>query len=271
MRKSLKFLGFLFFLIGTLLLSQALMAQENKQVLAKGSQNPFSNLISLPLQNNMTFPVKPGNDVQNILDIQPTIPVTLGPVMMINQIVLPIVVQPEVTAGGPSAFGIGDIEYQFVLSNSKAKNFFWGVGATTVFPTASSQLTGQGKLSLGPILGFQLDIDAWVAGVLLNNVWSLAGDESRAGVNQMQLEPSVNYNFKSGWFLTSNPTINANWEAPNNNRWVVPVGGGGGKVFNIGSQSINLTTQFFYNAIRPQGSGKFTWFINLEFLFPKKS
>jgi hypothetical protein len=271
MNRKKKFLCFQFVLIGALLLSHVSMAQENDQNLAKSSQNPFTHLISLPLQNTMTFPVKPGNDIQNILNIQPIIPATLGPITMINQFVLPLVIQPEVVPNGPSAFGIGDIEYQFLLSNARGRKIFGGIGGSVVFPTASSSLTGQGKFSAGPIIGFQLDIEAWVASLLINNIWSIAGDGSRPGVKQMQMSPSVNYNFKSGWFLTSNPTITANWEAPNNNRWVVPLGGGGGKVFNIGSQSINLTTQFFYNAIRPQGSGIFTWSLNLEFLFPKKS
>jgi len=39
----------------------------------------------------------------------------------------------------------------------------------------------------------------------------------------------VNYNFPSGWYLTSTPTIVADWEADNDNRWTVPVGGGVGQ------------------------------------------
>jgi len=39
----------------------------------------------------------------------------------------------------------------------------------------------------------------------------------------------VNYNFPSGWYLTSTPTIVADWEADNDNRWTVPVGRGVGQ------------------------------------------
>jgi hypothetical protein len=270
MKGILRFFFFGLILIGLLFFIPSLRAQQETKSLAKKSQNPLSDLLSLPLQNNMTFPVEPNADVQNELEIEPIIPLIMGPISMINQVVLPIVIQPEMVPGGSSAAGLGDINYQFLISLARSNKVFGGLGALIVFPTASNSLTGQGKFSLGPSFGFQTDLGPWVGGLLVNNVWSVAGDDSRPGVNQMQLNPTLNFNFNHGWFLTSTPSLTANWKAPNNNRWVVPVGGGGGKVFYLGGQAINLNTQFFFNAIRPQGSGKFTWFLNFQFLFPHK-
>ena len=39
-------------------------------------------------------------------------------------------------------------------------------------------------------------------GVLVNNIWSIAGSGSRPDVNQMLLQYFINYNMKKGWYLT---------------------------------------------------------------------
>jgi hypothetical protein len=52
----------------------ALSAEE----LAKLAQNPVGNLISVPFQNNTNFNVGPLWGTQNILNIQPVIPIELN-------------------------------------------------------------------------------------------------------------------------------------------------------------------------------------------------
>lgn len=59
----------------------------------------------------------------------------------------------------------------------------------------------------------------------------------------------LTYNLPKGWFLFSNSTISADWLA---DRSTVPVGGGLGKVFNIGKQSVSLSAQGFYNVVTPR-------------------
>ena len=46
--------------------------EMNKSQLAQKAQNPVSDLISLPFQNNMNFNVGPQDETQNILNIQPS-------------------------------------------------------------------------------------------------------------------------------------------------------------------------------------------------------
>jgi len=46
--------------------------------LAKKTQNPLSNLISLPFQNNINFGIGPDDEIQNVLNIQPVIPISLN-------------------------------------------------------------------------------------------------------------------------------------------------------------------------------------------------
>ena len=60
----------------------------------------------------------------------------------------------------------------------------------------------------------------WVYGALINNVWSVSEDEGRSSVNQMLLQPFVNYNFPDspGRYLTFAPIITADWEADSGQR-----------------------------------------------------
>jgi hypothetical protein len=98
----------------------------------------------------------------------------------------------------------------------------------------------------------------------------VAGDSSRADVNQFLLQYFINYNLKKGWYLTWQPTITANWETPQGNgRWLVPLGGGVGRIMKLGFQPVNLGLQFFGNAVHPPGGSSWTMRIQVAFLFPK--
>ncbi len=61
-----------------LMCNSAMAAGENTEDLAKASQNPIANLISLPFQNNTNFGIGPDDETQNILNIQPVWPFTLN-------------------------------------------------------------------------------------------------------------------------------------------------------------------------------------------------
>ena len=64
-------------------------------------------------------------------------------------------------------------------------------------------------------------------------------------MNSFLLQPIINYNLANQWYLTSVPIITANWNAAEGNTWTVPVGGGFGKIFRIGSQAVNGSFQAF--------------------------
>ena len=52
--------------------------EMSSEELAKMAQNPVANLISVPFQNNTNLNYGPEQGTQNILNIQPVIPVTLN-------------------------------------------------------------------------------------------------------------------------------------------------------------------------------------------------
>lgn len=49
----------------------------------------------------------------------------------------------------------------------------------------------------------------------------------------------VSYNFPNAWCLTSLPIFSVNWGASKSDKWIVPFGGGFGKIFTIGDQKNN--------------------------------
>ena len=109
----------------------------------------------------------------------------------------------------------------------------------------------------------------WSLGILVRQLWSFAGDNDRAEVNQFLLQPFVNYNFDGGWFLFSDPILTANWKAASGQKWTVPIGGGIGRVFNIGRQPVNMRLGVFGNVVRPDFAPKAALKFTVQLLFPK--
>jgi hypothetical protein len=109
-----------------------------------------------------------------------------------------------------------------------------------------------------------------VIGVLANNQWSVGGNPLRRSVNEMLVQPFVNYNLPHGWFLTTSPVITADWLAAPGQQWTVPVGGGLGRVFKLGDQPMSAYVSAYYNAIRPDAAPNWQLRAELSLLFPER-
>ena len=109
----------------------------------------------------------------------------------------------------------------------------------------------------------------WTIGALINNVWSVAGSGGRLPVNQILLQYFINYNMKKGWYLTVSPILTADWKASSGNTWTVPFGGGVGRIMKLGFQPVNITAQFYGNAVYPSASSPWGMRLQIAFLFPK--
>ncbi len=243
-------------------------AASTQADLARQSQNPIANLISVPFQNSTNFGVGEFDRTSNILNIQPVIPTSINENwVLINRTIIPLAYQPELAAGVGNTFGLGDVIYQGFFSPKDSGSFTWGVGPAVVLPTATDEVLGSGKWSVGPAAVGLVTRGPIVAGALVNNVWSIAGDGDRANVSLLTLQPFFNYNFAGGWYATTSPIINANWLATGE-KWTVPIGGGFGRVFPIGTQPVNLSLQGYWNAVRPEGAAEWTLRAQLTFLFP---
>ena len=239
--------------------------------LAKAAQNPIANMISLPFQNNMNFGVGPDNKVQNVLNIQPVIPISLNENWtLITRTIVPIISQPEPVPGYGRTCGLGDIVFTGFLSPAKSGKFMWGAGPVFSFPSATDDALGTGKFSVGPAFVGLYSDGPWLFGALVQNIWSYAGDSDRDDVSAFMMQPFVNYNMPGGWYLSSSPIITANWKADSGEKWTVPIGGGVGKIIKIGKLPVNLSVQAFYNVEKPDNGPDWTLRLQMQFLFPKK-
>jgi hypothetical protein len=231
-----------------------------------------ANLISVPVQNNTNFGVGPLNRTQDVLEIEPVIPTKLSDRwMLISRIIQPIVWQPYPTDPTGGEYGLGDMNPSFFLSPEKPGKVIWGAGPAFVVPTATNDVLGQGKLSMGPSCVVLAQPPHWTLGVLINNVWSVAGSGGRPSVNQMLLQYFINYNMKKGYFISASPILTANWKANSGNVWTVPFGGGLGRIMKLGFQPVSLEAQFYGNALHPSGTSDWNMRLQIAFLFPKLS
>ncbi|MDD5268726.1 MAG: hypothetical protein PHO08_16620 [Methylococcales bacterium] len=74
--------------------SGTLSGQESSSEgeLAKKTQNPVADLISVPIQNNFNFNVGPYNQTQTVMNIQPVVPIKLNDDFnLITRTILPVV------------------------------------------------------------------------------------------------------------------------------------------------------------------------------------
>jgi hypothetical protein len=252
-------------------LSSPAVAAMSATELAKLAQNPVGNLVSVPFQNNTNLNYGPYKGTQNILNIQPVIPIEISPDWnIITRTIVPVVWQPALSPTVGSANGIGDTQFSAFLSPGNPGKWIWGAGVIAQLPTNTSNALGNERWGLGPTaVVLHLDKgDPWVYGVLANNVWSVSTSGTSPAYSNTLIQPFVNYNFEGGFYLTSAPIMTANWKATGE-KWTVPLGGGIGKIFHLGPLPVNTQLSAYYNVVRPDFGSNWQIRAQVQFMFPK--
>jgi len=247
-------------------------AELSAEELAKLAQNPVGNLISVPFQNNTNLNFGPEKGTQDILNIQPVIPIEVSKDWnVITRTILPVIWNPSLGPDLPSKDGIGDIVFTAFLSPANPGHLIWGAGPVVQIPTNSSSELGNKNWGLGPsFVVLHLDHgDPWVYGVLVNNIWSLTSNKEGGAYNNGLIQPFVNYNFKEGFYLTSSPIITVDWKADGGQQWLVPIGGGVGKIFHLGKLPVNTQLSAYYNVVRPDFQANWQIRAQVQLMFPK--
>ena len=225
--------------------------------IAKESENPIGNLTVLPFENYTNFNVGPNKGTQNILEFEPVIPIHLNPDWnLINRAIIPVVWNPDLAPfpSVPQAFGPTDYS-AFLSPRNLTGGWTVGAGPIIQIPTATSQTVGSSVWGLGPTAVMVKTTEHIVAGLLVNQVWSLGGVESGpAGkrYSQFLAEPFINYNFGHGWFVSSAPII-TDVETHSGRKWTVPVGAVAGRIIKLGGKlPVKLSFGGYYNVVTPQ-------------------
>jgi hypothetical protein len=248
-------------------LVSVLSAQDSADDLSQQAANPVADLMSFPLQNNIDFGLGEFDRSRNVLNFQPVIPFSGG--KLITRTVIPFVWLPDITAeSGTFSSGISDITFTafYVLPSSGGLTV--GVGPVIDLPTGGDA-RGSGKWNLGPSAVVLKQTGDWTLGLLVNNVWSVAGDADRADVNRGLIQYFIVRQMGGGWYVNSAPIITVDWQAESGQQWVVPFGIGAGKVAFLGKLPVNIQAGAFVNVVKPDIGPEWQMRLQVQVLLPK--
>ena len=234
---------------------------DSATAIAKKLQNPIGDIYSIPFQNNTNFNAGTKGGTQNILNIQPVIPIHVNDEWnVITRTILPLVWSPTNQPAPSVPFGLAPTSFSAFLSPKDPVNgWVWGVGPIAQLPTITNKTLGSDVWGLGPALVVVKLAGPIVTGALVNNAFSLGGSSGRGGTSYslFTLNPFFNYNLGGGWFVGTAPILTANWNT-GSEKWTLPVGAQAGRLIKIGGKlPVNLLIGAYYNALRPQFAG--TW------------
>lgn len=244
-------------------------APGGDEALAKQLSNPVSSLISVPFQYNADFGFEPDDGVQHKLNIQPVIPTSINDNWnLITRVIVPVIYQDDVIGRG-SQFGLGDITPSFFFSPKQPTAGGWtlGIGPAFLLPSATDDLLGGEQWAAGPtMIALRQTQGGWTYGVLMNHLWSFAGNDDRDDISATFLQPFVAKQFPGARTLTVNFESSYDWE---HEQWTVPLNLTYSKVIRVGQQRLSLVGGVRGYLDAPENGPDWGIRLGVTFLFPE--
>jgi hypothetical protein len=247
------------------LISRDVFAQSADE-LAKQTQNPVANLISVPFQANWDAGIGAREAVGTTLNIQPVAPFSLTKHWnAILRVIMPLVSQP--TDDGLRVNGMSDTVATVFLSPARGGNVTWGAGPVLLLPTATTNALGSEQIGFGPSVVALAQPGQWTTGVLWNQVWSLDGAVDRPDVNRGFFQPFANYNLGDGLAVGASMEATANWDEDDvwNSSLIFNIS----KVAHLGKRPVNFVAAAGPMLASPQGGAEWKLRVQANFLFPR--
>src|SRR5208337_5038249 len=254
--------------LAAVLSATPLRAEMSEEELAKETQNPIANLISLPFQYNEDYNIGPNAATKTTLNIQPVIPISLNQEWnLILRTIVPVIDAESPAPGVDESSGLGDITQSFFFSPKDPVNgWIIGAGPVLYYPTASHEALGAGKWGIGPTFVVLKQESGFTYGLLANHISSFAGSGGRADISSTFLQPFLVYTTKTYTSFGLNSESNYDWK---NDQWTVPFNLFVSQILKVGGQPLNLQLGYRYYAETPTGGPDWGIRIALTFLFPK--
>src|SRR5262245_47834061 len=226
--------------------------------LSRQLSNPVTSLWSIQFQFN-NYRLENGKWNNNLL-FQPVLPVSLTKDLnLITRPVIPLYDSvPHETARGEfdRTTGFGDITLAEMLSPAHTGHWILGAGPSFIFPSASSDFTGQGKWQVGPAVVVGYLTKHFIVGVFPQQWWSFAGDSSRPDTSQMNLQPFASWFFGGGWKVGCSANNLDDLKASVGMTWTVPIGVEIGKVLKLGKLPLKIILAGQYMPVHPGNVGQ---------------
>jgi hypothetical protein len=241
----------------------------NEADLAKKLQNPVAALISVPFQYNLDLGQGPKNAARQTLNVQPVIPISLNEKWnLIVRTIVPVVYADSTATGVPYAFGLGDTTQSFFFSPKAPtpRGWIWGVGPVFLWPTGTDDVLSSGKWGAGPTALLLRQDKGWTYGVLVNHIWSYAGDSYRQEVNSTFIQPFLAYTFRTSTTVGINAESTYDWR---HNQLTIPINVTIAQLLKVGGMPMQFQVGGRYYAEGPPGGPEWGIRFTTTFLFPK--
>jgi hypothetical protein len=257
--------------LGGLVVTTGLPGAETRREaeLAQKTENPLADLITVPLQHNWDFGIGSLDAMKYTVKLQPIIPFPLGTNwLLFTRTIVPFSYAEASGADKHDASGLEDTLLSLFLSPRYAgpRGLFWGAGPAFQLPTATDDTLGHEKWGAGPTAIVAGQRDNWTAYLLTRHIWSFAGNEDRAPVNETFLQPSVSYTFKTRTSVGANCEAKYDWQTEH---WTVPVNVSVSQLFKLGKLPLKLALGGRLYVKRPAGVADWGLRFAMTFVLPE--
>jgi hypothetical protein len=247
-------------------------AAASEEGLAKKLANPISALISVPMLLEYEQDIGPDDQGDRLkFTIQPVIPIKLNEKWnLISRTIVSAVDQSDIFPGSGSQSGVSDTLQSLFFSPQAptSSGWIWGVGPAFVLPTGSNDLLTCDKWGLGPTAVALKQNGPVTVGVLANHIWSVAGEDERADVDNTFVQPFMVYTTPKGLSYTGLADLNKDWEGDQTS---AAISLGATKVTRLGNQLISYGGFLKYwvdpTDTTPEG---ISFRLQFTLLFPKR-
>jgi hypothetical protein len=210
------------------------------QDLSQAASDPTASIMSFQLQNlySPSYHNAPGAD-GNVVQFRAAIPFALGNTNNIARLTV-----PYITDSPSGANGFSDATL-FNLTTFDQPWGRWGAGIVALLPTGKDGLSAE-KWGLGPAAGFTVADNKLLWGLFNQNIFTVAGKDSRPDVNVSIVQPIFNYSLANGWSVgTSEMSVTYDWDK---SEFIsLPLGFKVAKLTKIGSQRVQFIGSYEMN------------------------
>ncbi len=227
-------------LFSLLIIFNDICLAEEAQSVDQAANDPTASLMNIQVSDWYTFNYHHADFTDNTIVLRSAIPFKIGNQNNIFRITLPFITDSPRLDSGLSDTTI------FNLSTFNRSWGRFGVGAVALIPTGGAD-RGAEQWGLGPAFGFvNSSHKGFLFGLFNQNLFSLAGDQSRPDVNVSIFQPIVNQSLGKGWSLgASEMSVTYDWE---NSQWVnLPLGLSLAKIHKFGKTPVQFSVQYEHN------------------------
>lgn len=239
--------------------------------LSKKLNNPVAALITVPIEFNRDSNIGPNESGEvDSIKFSPVVPFDVGEDWNLISRTIFSYLDQDIPDYGVDETGFSDIALSLYFSPKQLgeSGIIWGAGPLLLLDTATEDSMGAGKWGLGPAAVALKQTGPWTVGALGHYLTDVAGDDDRADLEQVFIQPFISYNLdnkKTSFTLQTEATRDL--ETNETGAFALFQVN---QMFNVGSQIMQgrIGVRHWYERL---GTGPDSTEINarLTFLFPK--